>query len=167
MVSMLGIFHVCVCVLSHFSHVQLFATLWTAARQAPLSMGSGENIGMGCHALLQGIFPTQGSNSHLLCLLNRQVCSLPLEPSGKPISQGFPGGSDSKESAYNKGDPGMIPGSGRSLGEGNGNPLQYSCLENSMDRRAWWATVHGVLGIGHDWATFTFTFSGKMFLNYP
>ena len=136
MVSMLGIFHVCVCVLSHFSHVQLFATLWTAARQAPLSMGSGENIGMGCHALLQGIFPTQGSNSHLLCLLNRQVCSLPLEPSGKPISQGFPGGSDSKESAYNKGDPGMIPGSGRSLGEGNGNPLQYSCLENSMDRGA-------------------------------
>ena len=50
----------------------------------------------------------------------------------------------SKESACNVGDPGSIPGSGRSLGEGNGNPLQYSCLGNPMDRGAWWATVHGV-----------------------
>ena len=49
-----------------------------------------------------------------------------------------------KESAYNAGDPGSIPGSGRSPGEGNGNPLLYSCLENPMDRGAWWATVHGV-----------------------
>ena len=49
-----------------------------------------------------------------------------------------------KESACNAGDPGSIPASGRSPGEGNGNPLQYSCLENSMDRGAWWATVHGV-----------------------
>ena len=57
---------------------------------------------------------------------------------------GFPGGSDSKESAYNAGDLGSIPGWGRSPGEGNGNPLQYSCLENSTDRGAWWATVHGV-----------------------
>ena len=58
--------------------------------------------------------------------------------------KGFPGGSDRKESACNEGDPGLIPGSGRSPGEGNGNPLQYSCLTNSMDRGAWWATVHGV-----------------------
>ena len=57
---------------------------------------------------------------------------------------GFPGGSDVKESAHNAGDPGLIPGSGRSPGEGNGNPLQYSCLENSMDRGAWWAIVHGI-----------------------
>ena len=49
----------------------------------------------------------------------------------------FPGGSDGKASAYNAGDLGSIPGSGRSPGEGNGNPLQYSCLENPMDRRAW------------------------------
>ena len=56
----------------------------------------------------------------------------------------FPGGSDSKESACNVGDTGLIPGSGRSSGEGNGNPLQYSCLENPMDQGAWWATVHGV-----------------------
>ena len=53
---------------------------------------------------------------------------------------GFPGGSDGKESACNVGDPVSIPGLGRSLGEGNGYPLQY-CLENSMDKGAWWATV--------------------------
>ena len=57
---------------------------------------------------------------------------------------GFPGGSDGKASVCNVGDPGSIPGSGRFPGEGSGNPLQYYCLENSMDRGAWWATVHGV-----------------------
>ena len=57
---------------------------------------------------------------------------------------GFFGSSDGKESAYNAGDPGSIPQSGTSPGEGNGNPLQYSCLENPMDRGAWRATVHGV-----------------------
>ena len=57
---------------------------------------------------------------------------------------GFLGGSDSKESSCNAGDLGLIPGLGRSLGDGNGYPFQYSCLENSMDRGAWWATVHGV-----------------------
>ena len=51
---------------------------------------------------------------------------------------------DGKASACHAGDLGLIPGSGRSFGEGNGNPLQYSCLENSMDGEAWWATVHGV-----------------------
>ena len=55
---------------------------------------------------------------------------------------GFPGGSDDKESACNEGDLGSIPGSGRSPGEGNGNPLQSSCLENPMDREAWQATVY-------------------------
>ena len=58
--------------------------------------------------------------------------------------KGFPGGSDSKASACNAGDLGSIPGLGRSPGDGNGNPLQYSYLENSMDGGAWWATVHGV-----------------------
>ena len=58
--------------------------------------------------------------------------------------QGFPGGSEDKASARNVGDRGLIPRSGRSPGEGNGNPLQYSCLENPMDGGAWWATVHGV-----------------------
>ena len=57
---------------------------------------------------------------------------------------GFPGVSVSKESTCNTGDPGSIPGWGRSSGEGNGNPLQYSCVENPVDRGAWWATVHEV-----------------------
>ena len=63
----------------------------------------------------------------------------------------FPGGLDGKASAYNAyhvGDLGSIPGSGRSPGVGNGNPLQYSCLEYSMDRGSWWATVPGVAKSG-------------------
>ena len=64
---------------------------------------------------------------------------------GESINQlGFPGGSDGKVSACIVGVLGLIPGSGRSPGEGNGNPLQYSCLENPMDGGAWWASVHGV-----------------------
>ena len=57
---------------------------------------------------------------------------------------GFPDGSEVKVSACNAGDLGSIPGLGTSPGEGNGNPLQYSCLENPVDGGAWWATVHGV-----------------------
>ena len=57
---------------------------------------------------------------------------------------GFPGSSEGKVSDCNAGDPGSIPGAGISPGGRNGSPLQYSCLENSMDRGAWWATVHGV-----------------------
>ena len=60
------------------------------------------------------------------------------------LIEGFPGGSDAKESACNVGDLGLVPGLGRAPGEGNGNPLQYSCLETSMDRGIWEATVHGV-----------------------
>ena len=62
----------------------------------------------------------------------------------KEYTKDFPGGSDGEASVYNVGDPGSIPGLGRSSGEGNGNPCQYSCLENPMDGGAWWATVHGV-----------------------
>ena len=63
-----------------------------------------------------------------------------------------------KESAFNAGDPGSIPGSGRSPGEGNGNPLQDSCLENPMDGGAWWAAVHGVTKSRTRPSDFTFTF---------
>ena len=70
----------------------------------------------------------------------------------------FPGGSDSQVSACSAGDPGSIPGSGRSPGEGNGILLQYSCLENSMDGGAWWATVHGVTKSWTRLSDFTFTF---------
>ena len=64
----------------------------------------------------------------------------------------FPGGSRSKESSCSVGDPGSIPGLGRSPGEGNGNPLQYSCLKNSTDRRAWQDIVNGISKrrVGHD-----------------
>ena len=57
---------------------------------------------------------------------------------------GFLGSSAGKESTFNAGEPGSIPGLGRSPGVGNDNPLQYSCLENSMERRVWWTTVHRV-----------------------
>ena len=63
-------------------------------------------------------------------------------------NMGFPGGSDGKEAFCNARDLGLTPGSGRSLAEGNGHPLQYSCLENPMDRGAWWGTVHGVAESG-------------------
>ena len=71
---------------------------------------------------------------------------------------GFPGGSEVKASACNVGDLGSISGSGRSPGEGNGTPLQYSCLENLMDRGAWWATVHGVIKSQTRLSDFTFMY---------
>ena len=148
---------------------------------------------MGCHFLLQGMFPTQGltcisytGRFLLLSHLGRdniqweaavRACYLKiwqLMPKRTVFSRvwgqgitGFhcksfnilfefntlPCSSVGKESACNAGDPGSIPGLGRSPGEGNGNPLQYSCLENLMDRGAWWATVHGVARVGHDLAT--------------
>ena len=74
------------------------------------------------------------------------------------ILMGFPGGSDSNASACNVKDPGSIPGLERSPGEGNGNPLQYSCLENSMDRGAWQATIHTVAESWTQLNDFTFTF---------
>ena len=77
----------------------------------------------------------------------------------------FPGSSDGKMSAYNCGGQGSIPGSGRSLGEGNGNPLQYSCLENPMDGGAWWATVFGVTKSRTQLSDFMFTF--MVFLGFP
>ena len=70
----------------------------------------------------------------------------------------FPGGSEVKTSACNTGDLGSIPGLGRSPGEGNGNPLLYSCLENPMVEGAWWATVHGVAKSQTRLSDLTFTF---------
>ena len=135
--------------------------------------------GVDSHSLFQGNFPIQGSNPHLMSLaleadslplgpsgkppahgkdpmlpqLQGQTLfsdSFPLvtSPVWKTL-KGFPGGTDDKESAFNAGDPGSISGLGRSPGEGNGYPLQYSCLENSMDRGVWPATVHGVARARH------------------
>ena len=69
------------------------------------------------------------------------------------VKGGFPGGSLVKDPPANAGATGLIPGSGRSPGEGNGNPLQYSCLEDPLDREAWWATVHGVARVEHNLTT--------------
>ena len=74
---------------------------------------------------------------------------------------GLPGGSGVKASACNVGDLGLIPGLGRFSEEGNGNTLQYSCLENPMDGGAWWATVHGVAKSRTQLNDFTFTFKYK------
>ena len=69
------------------------------------------------------------------------------------VSGGSPGGSDSKQSACSAGNPGLIPGSGRSHGEGNGNPLQYSCLENSCTEEPGGLQSMGSERVGHDWGT--------------
>ena len=106
---------------------------------------------VGCHFLLQGIFLNQGWNPLASPALAGGFFTTapPRKPTGpgwKHVNwlDGFPGGSEGRESAYNAGDLGSIPGSGRSPGGGNGNPLQYFCLENPMDRGAWRATVHRV-----------------------
>ena len=85
---------------------------------------------------------------HLIFLKVLFICLFLSFPGGlddKDSAFGdFPGSSHGKESACNAGELSSIPGSGRSPGEGNGHPLQYSCLENPMDRGIWWVTVHGV-----------------------
>ena len=78
----------------------------------------------------------------------------------------FPGGSEVKASACNAGDLGSVPGLGRSPGEGNGNPLLYSCLENPMDRGAWWATVPGVAKSRARLSDLTFTLLWSNILTY-
>ena len=104
-----------------------------------------------CHSLLAFRVPTERSAvKHMEFSLYVTCCFSLAAFNILPLCliffslTGFPGGSDSKASAYNAGDPASIPGLGRSPGEGNGNPLQYSCLENLMDRGAWWAAVHGI-----------------------
>ena len=87
-----------------------------------------------------GLSPTQ-SRSRVV----RAMVVLPTQP----FQVSLPGGSDSKESTCNSGDPDLIPGWGRSPGEGNDYPFQYSCLGNSMDRGVWHATVHGVAKVSH------------------
>ena len=82
----------------------------------------------------------------------------PLFPHPSPprrllgVLVGLPGSSDAKESACNIGDPCLVPGLGRSPGEGNGNPIQCSCLENLMDRGAWRAAAYRITRVGHDWS---------------
>ena len=102
-----------------------------------------------CSSFSSYWFIQQISIEHLISaldtLLSSEVTAMNKVLSCQELTLiGFPGGSDGKEPAYNVGDPGSIPGLGRSLREGNDNPLWYSCLENPMDRGTWWAIVHGV-----------------------
>ena len=124
--------------------------LWPAGLLCPWD-SPGKNTVMGCHFLLHRIFPDPGVK---LVSPELQVDSLLTEPPGEPafksylqpiLVSGFPWWLSSKESTTcNAGGASSTPGSGRSPGKGNGNPLQYSCLGNPMERGAWWAVVHGV-----------------------
>ena len=116
------------------SRVRLLATTWTAAYQAPPSMGFSRQEYWSALLLPSPLQVELMTNTHF------PVSSISLVI----YNSIFPGGSDYRESACNVGDPGSIPGLGIYPGEGNGNPLQYSCLENSTDRGALRATVRGV-----------------------
>ena len=107
------------------------------------------------------LFPGFGLNVYSFVLLEHECQWSHMSGFQTPPGSGssycgrvLPCGSNSEESAWDAGDQGSIPELGRSSGEGNGNPLGYSCLENSMDREAWQATVHEV-AVGHDWAANT------------
>ena len=114
------------------------ATPWTVACQGLCPWDfPGKNTGVGCHFPSPGNLPNPGIEPMSLGLAGRLFVSIPYKWS-------FPGGSASKESTCNVGDLGSIPRLGRSPQGGHGNPLQYSCLGNFLDRGTWWATVHGV-----------------------
>ena len=120
---------------------------WTAACHASLSFTISRS-------LLRVVMSIE-----LVMLSNHLILGCPLGLLGVNYSHFtvFPGGSDGKASACIVEDLGLIPGLERSPGEGNGNPLQYSCLENSMDGGAWNATVHGVAKNWTQLNDFTFT----------
>ena len=129
---------------SSLSCAWLFATPWTVAHQAPLSMKfSSQEYRSGLPFPPPGDLLNLGIKPRSPSL---EANSLLSEPPGlcQLMWLGFHGGSDGKKSACNTGNSGPITGSGRCPGGRNGNPLQYSCLENSMDRGVWWATVYGV-----------------------
>ena len=116
----------------------------------------GKNTGVGCHCLpysspMHESEKWKWSRSVVSDSLRphesqhaRPPCRSVVSGSVALLKEDFPGGSDGKATAYNAGDLGSIPGSGSSPGDANGSPLQYSCLENLMDRGVWWATVHKV-----------------------
>ena len=137
-------------------------TPWTVAYQAPPSMGfSRQEYWSGLPFLFPGESSWPRDQTRVSHIGDRRfnlwaTRDIPTMWENMPTRWpygGFPGGTEVKTSAYNVGDLGSIPGSGRSHGEGNGNPLQYSCLENPMDRGALWAIVHGSQRVGHNWAT--------------
>ena len=127
------------------------------AHQAPLSTEfSLQEYWSGLPFCIPGDLPDPGTSPRLLHFLRWQADSLLTALPGEVLFSthrshvGFPGGSEGKESACSVGHEGSIPGLGRSPEEGNGYPLQYSCLGNSMDAGAWQATVHEVTRAGHN-----------------
>ena len=128
------------------SRVRLLVTPWTAAHQAPPSMGfSRQEHWSGCQCLLRNYALDTLGVSYALYITFMVVqisCYISIEIGS--IFMGFPGSSDGIESACYAGYLALISGSGRSPGEGNGNSLQYSRLENPTNRGALWATVHRV-----------------------
>ena len=145
--------YVCVCVKSlQLCPTLCDVTLWTVVCKVCCSQElPGKNTSVGCCALPQGSFPTQELNLHLLWLLHcRQILYHWATGEAHTYIHTYIYG---KLSACNAVDPGLIPVLGRSPGEGNANPLQYSCLKNPMDRGAWWARVHGIARVGHNLVT--------------
>ena len=110
-----------------------FPSLWSTGTKAPLTSQGWEGAWGPRGSSPSKVRPRAGAPGQRSC----PICTLPR-------GQGLPGGSEGKASACNGGDPDSIPGSGRSPGEVNGNPLQYSCQEIPMDGGAWEATVHRV-----------------------
>ena len=160
---------ICVCMLSHFSHVWLFANPWGVACQGPPSMGfSRHEYWSGLPIPSPGIFLIQGLNPGLLhcrqtlyhlsdqgSLGGGQNLTRRIKNKYFKAVSGLLRWLSGQESTHNARDTGLIPVWGRSLGEGNGNTLQYPCLgngntlqypylENPMNRGAWWVIVHGV-----------------------
>ena len=128
-----------------------FVTPWTVPHQASLSMGfPRQEYWSGLPFPSPGGLPDPGIKlaSHALqedsLLLSHWEVQESYENLVINLNSRFPGVSALNYLPVNVGDTGLIPGSGRPPGEGNGNPLQYCCLENPMDRGAWWGTVHGV-----------------------
>ena len=112
--------------------IQVFLLLWLSCQSQARFLGSLSSVTQPERLVLSLVLPWFFALTSLVLL-------------------GFPGGSDGKESACSAGDPGSVPGLGRSPGEGNGCALQYSCLENPMDRGAWQATVHEVTRVRYNW----------------
>ena len=150
------------------SHVLLFATPWTAACQASLSVTNSQSLPklMSIESVMPSncvIVTIPWSCHHITPWWRTGLCwGQQIDPDFSFIrltdilpAWGFHDGSDGKEVACKAGDLGSIPGSERSPGEGNGNPLQCSCLGNSLDRRAWLQSM-GLQRIGHDWLTLHF-----------
>ena len=147
------------------SRVWLFVTPRTAASQASQSITNSQSLPKPMSITIQPSHPLSSPSPSAFSLSQNQglfqwvstlyqvpkywTLSFSISPSNEysgliSFTIRLPGGSEVKASASNEGDLGLIPGSGRSPGEGYGNPLQYSCLENPMDGGAWWATVHRV-----------------------